>query len=191
VPDYLAHEGLERAERAQEHLTGDAPPLLRAVPLAAAVLAVLAGLSSLYGNRLSESMLNAGNDALLEQTRAADTWNEYEAQSLKKHIAADLAIATSAAPAKRQLGELERKFGARENPLYEEAKQLEHERDASLERVDRFEKQKLRFDVATALFQISIVLASIAVLARRPALFIVGIAGGVAGIVYCILGLLR
>ena len=191
MSDYLAHEGLEHAERAHEHVQGDVPRILKLVPLAAAILAVLAGLSSLYGNRLAESMLRAGNEAILDQTRAADAWNEYEAQSLKKHIASDLALAAADPLVKRRLSGLERAYAEREQPLRVDAEKLEAERNAAIERMDRLEARKLHMDVATALFQIAIVLASIGALMRQPALSVFGLAGGLVGLIFCVLGLLR
>lgn len=189
MSDYLAHEGLEHAEQAREHLTGDVHPLLKWVPLAAAILAVLAGLSSLYGNRLAESMIGMGDEALLDQTQAADTWNEYEAQSLKKHLATELAFVTADPAAKRRFAGLQRTYAARQKPLEIEAKALEKRRTAALERMERIEAQKLHSDVATGLFQISIVLSSIGALTKRHLLFIVGIAGAIIGLIFCVLGL--
>jgi len=189
VSDYLAHEGLEHAERAHEHLAVDAPPLLRLVPLAAAILAVLAGLSSLYGNRLAEAMVRVGSDALLDQSKAADAWNEYEAQSLKKHLANNLALVSTDPSVKRRFAKLESTYEAREKPLGVEAKSLEKERTAAIERLDRLETKKLRSDVATALFQIAIVLSSIGALTKQSTLFLIGLAGALVGLVFCVLGL--
>ena len=189
MSDYLAHEGLEHAERAHEHLSDDAPPLLKFVPLVAAILAVLAGLSSLYGNRLAEKMVRVGSDALLDQARAADAWNEYEAESLKKHLANNLALASTDSAVRRRLGKLESAYAARQKPLGAEAKALEKERTAAIERLDRLETQKLRSDVATALFQIAIVLSSIGALTKRPVLFLMGLGGALVGLVFCVLGL--
>lgn len=157
------------------------------VPLAAAVLAVLAGLSSLYGNRLAESMISMGDEAVLDQTQAADTWNEYEAQSLKKHIESELVFVTTDPTAKRRFASLEKMYAARQKPLQTQAKNLEKQRSEALARMERIDKQKVRSDVATGLFQIAIVLSSIGALTRRPLLFTIGIAGGVVGLIYCVL----
>jgi hypothetical protein len=191
VSDYLAHEGLEHAEKAHEHLGGTSDPVLRLVPVVAAVLAVCAGLSSLYGNRLSETMLLHAQEAVLDQTRAADTWNEYEANSLKAHVESTAQVLTSDPATRRQLHDEEGKYRKRQQPLMVEAKQLESERTAALSALDSVEPKKLDFDVATALFQISIVLASIAAMTKRSPLFFIGLVGGVIGLAFCVVGLLR
>jgi len=191
VPDYLAHEGLEHARAAQEHVEGTSDPFLRYVPVTAAVLAVCAGLSSLVGNRLAEAMLSSGSQAVLAQTQAADLWNEYEADSLKAHIDVGAEALAPNAKVRQQLHEDEIKYRNRQTPLSVEARALEDERTATLTKMDKAEAKKLDMDVATALFQVSIVLASIAAIVKRSPLFIVGIIGGAIGIAFCVVGLLR
>lgn len=191
MSDYSAHEGLEHAEKAFEHLEGESRPVFRAVPLVAAVLAVLAGLSSLYGNRLAEKMLSQGNEAILSQTQAADTWNEYEADSLKAHVAASIGSIAATPAMQKRFHDAEQLYRKRQKPLGEEARRLESEVKAAIERMNGAEAKKLDFDVGTALFQISIVLASISAMTRRSPLFFVGLIGGAIGIVYCVIGLVR
>jgi hypothetical protein len=57
--------------------------------------------------------------------------------------------------------------------------------------VDSLDAKKFDFDVAIALFQISIVLASIAAMTKRSPLFLIGCLGGVIGLAFCVVGLLR
>ena len=192
MSDYLAHEGLEHAERAREHLDG-APhhPFLRGVPLVAAILAVCAGLSSLYGNRLGEAMLILGNEAVLDQAAASDKWNEYQAESLKAHLAGSIGALSQTPGVKQLFSQSERSYRKRQPPLQAEAKRLEQEESDAIARVNRIEAKKLYFDVATALFQISIVLASISAMTLRPPLFIVGLIGGAIGLISCAVGFFR
>lgn len=191
VPDYLAREGLEHAENALEHLRGSSDPLLRFVPVVAATLAVCAGLSSLWGGRLAESMLLRGQYAVLNQTQASDSWNEYQADSLKAHVQV-VAESLATDPAlRRRLHSDELKYRARQQPLRKTALDYESKRTNELEVMDKAEAKKLDFDVATALFQISIVLASIAAMTKQPWLFFLGIVGGAIGIAFCVVGLVR
>jgi hypothetical protein len=192
VPDYLAHEGLEHAERAREQLES-APrhPLLRGVPLVTAILAVLAGLSSLYGNRLAETMLTQGNQAVLDQATASDKWNEYQADSLKAHVAGSIGELAQTPEIRQLFAQSEQVYRARQAPLQAEAAKLQRDEADALAAMDRGERKKLSFDVATASFQISIVLASIAAMTRRPPLFIIALIGGAIGLVSCVVGFLR
>ncbi|MBV8281045.1 MAG: DUF4337 family protein [Candidatus Eremiobacteraeota bacterium] len=191
MPEFLAHEGLEHAERAHEHLQGTSDPLLRFIPIAAAILAVLAGLASLYGGRLAERQLELGSSAVLAQTRASDTWAEYQAQSLKAHInAAALAVAANASTRAKLAADMQ-SYRQRQPPLMQEATKLENERTQLLDSMDKVVTKKLDVDVGVALFQISIVLASVAAMTKRPPLFIAGLVGGAIGLIYCVVGLLR
>jgi hypothetical protein len=81
-------------------------------------------------------------------------------------------------------------FRKRQPPLRAEAEHLEEDRTAAVNDMDSAELKKLRFDIATALFQISIVLASISAMTRRPPLFVVALIGGALGILSCIVGFL-
>lgn len=199
---YSAKEGLEHAERAQEALRGEGGDdghgeagriehaLLRAVPLVAAILAVFAGLSSLYAGRLAETMLSLKNEGILAQAKASDTWSEYQADSLKKHVA-DTASLLAATPALRKKFAADAKmYQARQGPLKTEALKLTDERITSMEHAEKFESRKLLIDVAVALFQIAIVMASVSAMVRRPALFYIALVVGVVGAVFGVVGLL-
>ena len=98
----------------------------------------------------------------------------------------------TADPATRhRLHDEEGKYRKRQQPLMVEAKRLESERTAALSTVDSLESKKFDFDVAIALFQISIVLASISAMTKRSPLFIIGFLGGLIGLAFCVVGLLR
>jgi hypothetical protein len=192
VSDYLAHEGLEHAERAREQLeSAPHPPILRGVPLVAAILAVCAGLSSLYGNRLAETMLTQGNEAVLDQAAASDKWNEYQAESLKAHLAGSIGELAQSPDIKKLFSQSEQQYRKRQPPLQTEAQHLERDEADAIALMNRVESKKLYFDVATALFQISIVLASIAAMTRRPPLFIIALIGGTIGLASCVIGFFR
>jgi hypothetical protein len=81
-------------------------------------------------------------------------------------------------------------YTAEKAPLMREARRNEAARDQDLKESTLTEQRKVRFDIAVALFEISIVLVSIAALARRPWLLAFVAVGGVTGLVYVIRGLL-
>ncbi len=55
----------------------------RLVSLAAAIIAVLAALGTLYSHHRSISALSVKNAAILTQARATDTYNAYEAKQIR------------------------------------------------------------------------------------------------------------
>jgi hypothetical protein len=144
------------------------------------VLAALLAISSLAGSR-------ASTEAILAQTRASDTYNEYQANSLKRHVNEDdaaalriLAGGTSAETAATQrANELEQavrdKYRPNQDELLPRAQHLEEERDLA-------EARHRGFQTAEAAFQLGIVLSSISIVARSVWLLGVGGAFGVVGL---------
>ncbi|HTA40732.1 MAG TPA: hypothetical protein VK760_16740, partial [Candidatus Acidoferrales bacterium] len=66
-----------------EHLSGGSRKL---VSLAAAIIAVLAALGTLFSHHRSISALTAKNVAILTQARASDRYNSYEAKQVRYNV---------------------------------------------------------------------------------------------------------
>ncbi|HEY7981759.1 MAG TPA: DUF4337 family protein [Candidatus Eremiobacteraceae bacterium] len=169
---YTSGEAMEHVEKAHEFLEKSEHAALRHVPLVAAALAVLAGLSSLLGARTGEAMLVARTEAVLSQARATDLWNEYQADSLKAHLGESLAVIAATAPLRGELATAAKEYRSRQGPLKKTALDSERQRDDDLARSTAFEEQKQRFDMAVALFEVAIVLTSVAAMIKKPALFL-------------------
>src|SRR5580700_10778441 len=133
---------MEHVEKTREFLEKSAHAVLRHVPLVAAALAVLAGLSSLLGARTGEAMLVTRTEAVLSQARATDLWNEYQADSLKAHLGESLAVIAATAPVRRQLVTAAKEYRGRQAPLKKTALDSERQRDDDLARSSAFEEQK-------------------------------------------------
>jgi hypothetical protein len=189
MSDYSPRESLEHEDRARELLEHVEHQGMRFVPLIAAVLAVLAGLSSLYAGRLSERILTLKNEAVLHEVTASDVWSEYQAESVKAHLY-DITAQTHPGVQGASWRAKAAQYTAEKAPLMREARRNEAARDQDLKESTLTEQRKVRFDIAVALFEISIVLVSIAALARRPWLLAFVAVGGVTGLVYIIRGLL-
>ena len=71
VPLEHAHETIEH------HAEHSTEPWIMGVALTAAILAALAAMTALYAEHFA-------TDATLEQIKASDTWNEYQANSIKE-----------------------------------------------------------------------------------------------------------
>src|SRR6201992_3016002 len=81
-PALEAHEHAEHAE----HAAHARDPFISKVSITVAVLAVLAatarGLGTVEGGRA----ITESSEAVLAQDKATDAWNEYQADSLKRHM---------------------------------------------------------------------------------------------------------
>jgi Domain of unknown function (DUF4337) len=165
--DFSPREIIEHEHHAQELIERGERELLGLVPLLAAVLAVLAGLSSLYGGRLGERILTQRTEAVLHEVAASDTWAQYQAESLKGHLY-EISATTNAGPAGAGLRAKAKQYRGEQGALREQARRLERDRDAALLASATSERRKAGFDVAVALYEIAIVLTSVAALTRRP-----------------------
>lgn len=187
---YTAGEAMEHVEKTHGLLERSEHIVLRHVPLAAAALAVLAGLSSLLSGRTGEAMLATRTEAVLSQALATDVWSEYEADSVKAHINESLLNVGPTAASRQILRAAAREYRARQGPLRAKAIASEGKRDEDLRRSDAFEYRKQLFDVAVALFEIAIVLTSVAAMVRQPSIFIFAALMAVAAVGFDIAGFL-
>lgn len=155
--------------------------------IAAAVLAVLAALGSLLSG-------HAANQAILKQTKASDQWAYFQAKSTKGHqyevgreIVAVLTEGRSSPPAARAEDALAR-FQKQVDRYNREKKEIQHEA-AQLEQESRDEFHKHHhYALGIAAFQVGIVLASVSILVRYRALFVLSLLAGVIGIAFLIVG---
>jgi len=174
TPDVLEHvEQAEQAAEARENFG-------RRAAVVVSVMAALLAIASLAGNRSS-------TEAILAQARASDTYNEYQANSLKRHVnlddAAQLRILASGtlaeAEANQQAATLEQavndKYQPAQDSLLPAAQDLERERDLA-------EARHRGYQTAEAAFQLGIVLASISIVARARWLLLIGAALGGIGV---------
>lgn len=179
LPRVETREVLEHVEQAEE-ATEKREDFGRRAAVVVSGLAALLAISSLAGNR-------ASTEAILAQAKASDTWNEYQANSLKRHVnlddAALLRIVAAGTPAEtaaeQQAGALDKavaeKYQPNQDHLLPEAQALEHERDLA-------EARHRGFQTAEASFQLGIVLSSISIVARARWLLAIGGALGIVGL---------
>jgi len=172
-------EALEHVEQAEE-AAEQRENFGRRAAVLVSIMAALLAISSLAGSR-------ASTEAILAQARASDTYNEYQANSLKRHVNLDdaaqlriLASGTAAqGAAETQAQSLEQAVNQKYQPAQDEllpvAQDLEHERDVA-------ESRHRGFQSAEAAFQLGIVLASISIVARARWLLSVGGGLGIVGL---------
>jgi len=145
-----------------EQLKEGAEKGLMYVSLIIAILAVLVAMVTVLGHR-------AHTKAVLEQTRAADQWNEYQAHKVRvqqTQLATDLLTlqpTKDAAATQAKLASYKTQMAKWQKEIDEEA-ETAHKLEESVE-ID--EKVAARFDLGEALLQISLVLASITLLTRH------------------------
>ena len=146
----------------------------RRVALTTSIFAVTLAIASLGGN-------NSTKEMLLAQQQSSDQWAFYQAKSIKEHQARtqwqelelELAERGAKMPAEarnkteallKQSSEEEKRYQFEKQEIEKEAKALEQERDS-------YRTRNPYFEFAEVLLQISIVMASISILADTPVIF--------------------
>jgi Domain of unknown function (DUF4337) len=169
------HELHEHAEKAREEAR------LVGATFTMSVLAVLVAAISVLGHR-------AHTNTLLDQTKAADTWAEYQARNIRRHndqlfidLYSIMVVKNSAAAVK-----LEEKYGADvqryEKSLVETRNRAEgFEADALL-----YETKAARLDLGEVLLEAALVITSITLITRKQLFWGMGSVLALAGLVVAI-----
>ncbi|MBV8530800.1 MAG: DUF4337 family protein [Candidatus Eremiobacteraeota bacterium] len=165
----------------------------RLVSLAAAILAVLAALGTLFAHHRSITALSAKNQAILAQARASDTHNAYEAKEIRYNIyrallASDLVRSAETRKRLESAAEHER---ASASSVREKAESLAKQAMQDDDRSETVLKSYELLQFAAAAFQISIVLVSISALAGARFLFPFGCALSGVGLVLFVAGFVQ
>jgi uncharacterized membrane protein YeiB len=151
---------------------------LTRVSLIISVLAVLVAMVTVLGHR-------EHTEAVLMQTRVADQWNVYQARKLRvqqMEVASDL---LGLLPS-RDTGAVQAKLGEYKAHLSKWTREMDEDTKTAREleaEVNRAERKASRFDLAEALLEIGVVLASITLLTRHHRYVVAAAVLGVAGVV--------
>ena len=174
-----SREAAERFEHAEE-IAEKRESFGKRIAVLVATLAAMLALAGLGANRAQE-------EVLLAQVQASDTWNEYQANSLKKHINEDVALTLTKLGATDEVKKLtdanNNKYIPRQKELQPKAQALEHDRDIAHDKHNSYQ-------VSEAAFQLGIVLCSIAIVARAIWLVFIGAGLGLIGVLSLLNGFL-
>ncbi len=175
VPTEHLHEQLhEHAEHAHE---GERWTLR--VALSAAIIAGLAAVASLLAG------MNA-NEAMVDQMRASDQWNYYQAKGVKASVLTTKIELLSALGKEVEAKDQEKLASYKKEQ--EEIQKIAHEAQASSK--ERFEThESLAFSVT--MFQVAIAVAAISVLTKRKRFWYTGLVASAIGLVFLSQGLLH
>jgi len=158
-----SNEALERFEKAEE-VSEEREQFGRRVAVLVAVVAALLAVASLSGSRFAE-------EAILDQARASDAFNEYQANSLKLHVNQDtistLTILGKGSPNEAAAKAAADKLAAANTDKYQPNKDRLLPKATGF--VDAQEKAEARHRVlqfSEAALQLAIVLLSVSIITR-------------------------
>ena len=169
-----ANEVQELKEHA-EH--GAHEETLRPVAFTMSVLAVLVAIMTVLGHRTH-------TEAVLQQNRATDQWNEYQAKKIRSYntgLADDLLSAIPVAD-KDKAAKISKAWSDHQEKWNEDLKEDQEKAKALEEKVEQAEARANRFDLSEALLEIGLVITSVTLLTRRRAYWYLGVVFSLAGI---------
>lgn len=176
-PALDAHEHREHAEEAAHARD----PFISRVSITVAVLAVLAAAAGSLETVEGGAAITASSESVLAQDKATDAWNEYQADSLKRHL---YGIAA------KQGGLHEDEFRkvaddqtAKQKSVRAEAARDEQERDRLVKESAEHERRHHWLTGAATLLEIGIALSTVTIITRRRPLWFGALGLGIAGIV--------
>jgi hypothetical protein len=172
-------EAREHAEHAA-HASHQNSPLISQVTLTIAIMAVVAAVGASLETTEGDKTIVAKNEAVLQQNKATDAWNEYEAKSLKKNlyaIAADQGGPKAAAYAK-----IAAQNAADQKPIQAQAKAFEAARDKLSDQAEVHETRHGRLTIASTLLHMAIAIATLAIILQRRWPWLAALALTVAGL---------
>ena len=161
-PALEAHEHAEHAE----HAAHEANPFIAKVSITVAVLAVMAAAAGSLETVEGGRAITESSEAVLAQDQATDAWNEYQADSLKRHMY-DIAADNGGAHAER-IQEGQRRpaqrpgQGAQKRRGFRKGPRRRMARDSAVH-----EERHHWLTGAATLIEIGIALSTVAIITRR------------------------
>ena len=169
-----ANEAQELQENA-EH--GAHESSMRPVAFTMAVLAVLVALATVLGHRTH-------TEAILNQNKATDQWNYYQAHKIRANetaLAGDLlSVVTITDKAAAQ--KLAKTYADHMDKWADSLKEEQDQAEALETRVEQAEARANRFDLAEALLEIGLVITSVTLLTRSRIYWYLGMVFSLGGI---------
>jgi hypothetical protein len=142
------------------------------------VVAVLVAVTTVLGHRTH-------TEAVLDQNKATDQWNEYQAHKIRSNdtaLASDLLSVVTIAN-KDAATKIAKSYADHQAKWTDELKEDKEKAQALETKVEQAEARANRFDLGEALLEIGLVITSVTLLTRRRAYWYLGIVFSIAGIV--------
>lgn len=155
-----AHEHREHAE----HAAHQNDPFIARVSITVAFLAVLSAVAGSLETVEGGKALTSSGEAVLSQDKATDAWNEYQADSLKKHIYG-IAADAGGPNADRYRKKVKEQTDAQPE-IRKRAEESEAERTALLAESAKHEGRHHWLTGAATLYEIGIALSTVAIITR-------------------------
>jgi hypothetical protein len=176
-PALEAHEHAEHAE----HAAHERNPFVSKVSITVAVLAVMAAAAGSLETVEGGRAITGSSEAVLAQDKATDSWNEYQADSLKRHMY-EIASVTGSAKAEEYAKEISKDRDSQDKAR-DKAQDAEKDRDARLRESALHEERHHWLTGAATIIEIGIALSTVAIITSRRTFWFSAMGLGAAGAV--------
>jgi hypothetical protein len=176
----VALEAHEHAEHA-EHAAHEHDPFIARITMTVATLAVLAAVAGSLETVEGGRALGASSEAVLQQDKATDSWDEFQADSLKKNMYAIAADAGGANADKYR--QTSKEDSDKQKVDKTRATDFETERDKLLAESGMHEGRHHWLTGSATLFEIGIAMSTVAIITRRQWLWVAALVFGASGLV--------
>ena len=182
-------EKLTKGEKSSE----PAPKWVGYVALLTGILAGVAGFLTVRATTLTNNAIYESNQAILAQAQSSDSWNEYQADSIKARIIETQIAANPGldAQSRATLEAQAKDFRDRQPKIQTDAKNFAKDRDDHLGQGKGLLATRDLISYADLATQLAIALASVAAMARARRAFDAAIVIGVIGVVIALYALGR
>ena len=176
-PALEAHEHAEHAE----HAAHEKNPFVSSVSITIAILAVMAAAAGSLETVEGGRAITESSEAVLAQDKATDSWNEYQADSLKRHMY-EIASAPGSAKAEEYAKEISKDHDSQDKAR-DKAEDAEKDRDTRLKESAMHEKRHHWLTGSATLIEIGIALSTVAIITSKRAFWFGAMGLGATGAV--------
>lgn len=175
-PALEAHEHAEHAE----HAVHARDPYISRVSITVAVLAVMAAAAGSLETVEGGRAITQSSQAVLAQDQATDSWNEYQADSLKRHMY-EIALKATPGSGKTYRDEIE-KDRQSQSRARANAGEAEKQRDLHIKNSATLEERHHWLTGSATLIEIGIALSTVAIITSRRAFWFSAMGLGALGL---------
>jgi hypothetical protein len=165
------------AQELQEQQEHGSESSMRPVAFTMSVVAVLVAITTVLGHRTH-------TEAVLDQNKATDQWNEYQAHKIRANdtaLATDVLSVVSIAD-KDAAAKILKSYADHQAKWVEDLKDDKEKAEALEAKVEQAEARANRFDLSEALLEIGLVISSVTLLTRTRAYWYLGVVFSLLGI---------
>lgn len=152
-----------------------------------AIIAVLAAIASLESGNFSNQAILEKDNAILNQNKATDQWNYYQAKGIKKNVAEAFYQQTNDQKLKTDI----EKYSKEQIDIQKQASSFEKQVEEANTRSEKMFENHHQEAIAVTFFQVAIALSAMSALLKRKSFWLLSVLLTIIGLKFFITGLVK